>query len=122
MIKKAVVVDDDKKTVIMVENVLSKMGYRVISAYEGEEGFTQVKKEKPDLLVTDLLMPGMHGAELCSKIKAEPALGHVKILAISGVYNETQFRLDLHCKADAFMEKPLSVNALERKVKEVTGG
>ena len=121
MTKKAVVVDDDKKTVIFVETVLSKMGYRVLGAYEGIEGLTLVKKEKPDLLVIDLLLPGLHGAELCRKVKEEPALSHVKIIAISGVYNETQYRLNLDCKADAFMTKPLSVEALERQVKAVTG-
>jgi DNA-binding response OmpR family regulator len=122
MSKKAVVVEDDKKTVIMVENVLSNLGYRVLSAYEGDAGLMLVKKEKPDLLVADLLLPGLHGAELCRKVKQEPALSHVKIIAISGVYNERQYRLDLDCKADAFMEKPLDVNALERLVEEVTGG
>ena len=118
---KAVVVDDDKKIIIMVGETLAQLGFRVFSAEEGKKALELLNEVQPDLLVCDLLLPGIHGADLCRMVKEDPKLQHTKIIAISAVYREPNYRLTMDCRAEAFIEKPFSVDELERLVKKVTG-
>lgn len=117
--KKAVVVDDDKKIIMLVDAILTPLGYDVVSALEGKKALELVKKEKPDLFICDLLLPGIHGVELVNMIKQDTDLGNVKIIAISAVYRESNYKLALDCRADAFIEKPFSMDDLENLIREV---
>jgi two-component system alkaline phosphatase synthesis response regulator PhoP len=119
-IKKAVVVDDDKKIIIVVGETLARLGYQVYSAEEGKKALELVRKEKPELLICDLLLPGIHGIELCTTIKNDPTLENVKIIAISAVYKESNYKLALDCRADAFIEKPFNIDDFEILVKKVS--
>ena len=119
--KRAVVVDDDQKIVIMVGELLSPLGFQIFAADEGNKALELVKQQKPDLFVCDLLLPGIHGVELCDLIKQDPELDSVKIIAMSAVYNERDYKLSLNCRADAFIEKPFDSAEFEYLVKEVTG-
>jgi len=119
--KSVVVVDDDQKTIIMVGEILSLMGFRIFAADDGKKALNAVKKEKPDLFVCDLLLPGIHGAELCNLIRQDPELDNVKIIAMSAVYNERDYKLAMNFKADAFIGKPFGIDEFERLVKKVTG-
>ncbi len=118
---KAVVVDDDKKIIIMVGETLAQLGFRVFSAEEGKKALELLNEVQPDLLVCDLLLPGIHGADLCQMVKQDPKLQHTKIIAISAVYREPNYRLAMDCRAEAFIEKPFSVDDFERLVKRVSG-
>ena len=117
--KKVVVIDDDSKTIMLVEKVLTLLGFQVRSADEGKKGLEMVKNEKPDLLICDLLLPGLHGAELCRSVKQNPELDNVKVIIMSAVYNESSYKREMDCKADAFINKPFSVEDLENLVKKV---
>lgn len=119
--KSVVVVDDDHKIIIMVGEILSPLGFKIFAAGEGKKALELVKEKKPDLFVCDLLLPGIHGAELCNLIKQDPELDMVKIIAISAVYNERDYKLALNCRADAFIEKPFDSDDFEHLVKELTG-
>jgi DNA-binding response OmpR family regulator len=117
--KKVVVVDDDLKTTTLAEKVLTLSGFQVLSADDGKKGLELVKKEKPDLLICDLLLPGIHGVELCRLVKQDPELDNVKVITMSAVYNESSYRLEMDCNADAFLEKPFGMEDLERLLKKV---
>ncbi|MCU0290030.1 MAG: response regulator [Acidobacteria bacterium] len=119
--KKAVVVDDDLKTVILIEDILTRLSFQVFNAEEGKKALELVKKEIPDLLVCDLLLPGIHGLELCNTIKKDPTLTSVKIIVISAVYKESNYKLVLDCKAEAFIKKPFTVDDFEKLVEKVIG-
>lgn len=119
--KSVVVVDDDQKVIILVGEILSPLGFRIFAAGEGNKALEIVKKKKPDLFVCDLLLPGIHGAELCNLIREDHELDNVRIIAMSAVYNERDYKLAMNCRADAFIEKPFSIDAFEDLVKEVTG-
>ncbi len=120
--KKAVVVDDDKKIIMLVDAILSPLGYEVVTALEGKKALELVKKEKPELFICDLLLPGIHGVELCNMIKQDPELENVKIIAISAVYRESNYKLALDCRADAFIEKPFGMDDLEHLITEIEKG
>jgi DNA-binding response OmpR family regulator len=117
---KIVVVDDDRATLALIERNLIMRGFWVYSARDGEEGFELVNKEKPDLVISDMLMPKVHGVDLCKTIRAEPELAKTKIVMMTGVY-KGRFGLEeaLNCGADYFVTKPLDIDNLIKKIFEL---
>ena len=121
--KKVVVVDDDAKVIILVEKVLTRLGYRVLSADNGKKAMELVKKEKPVLLISDILQPGIDGVGLCQSIKDDPQLVDIKVILMSGVYKQASFKLEMMGAApDGFIEKPLDVQQLENLVEKTLKG
>jgi CheY-like chemotaxis protein len=118
--KKIVVVDDDAKVIILVEKVLTELGFRVFSAGEGKKALELVKQEKPVLLISDILQPGIDGVGLCQAIKEDPQLEDIKVILMSGVYKETSLKREIMgATPDAFIEKPLEVQQLKDLVEEI---
>lgn len=117
--KTIVVADDDVKVIILVEKILTRLGYRVLSADNGKKALELVKQEKPVLLISDILQPGIDGVELCQSLKEDPQLEETKIILMSGVYGQTSFKRELMGAApDGFIEKPLQVQQLENLVEK----
>ncbi len=114
--KKAVVVDDDLKIVMMVEKALTGIGFEVFQAENGIKALELVKRERPDLLITDILIPGIDGIKLCKRVKEELDEDNIKVIIITGVFNESNFRLEMDCNADAFIAKPLDIKKLVQLV------
>ena len=117
--KTAVIVDDDQKIVLMVEKTLKEMGFRVYTAGDGNKALELVTSEKPVLLITDILQPGVDGLALCKKIKNDPGLLNTKVILITGVFSGSSFKLQMDCEPDAFLDKPLDLEKL-KKVVETT--
>lgn len=118
--KKIVVVDDDAKVIIMVEKVLTELGFIVLSANEGKKALELVKQEKPVLLISDILQPGIDGIGLCQSIKEDPQLEDIKIILMSGVYKQTSLKREIMgATSDAFIEKPLENQQLKDLVEKV---
>lgn len=116
--QKVVVVDDDAKVVMLIEEVLTQSGLQVLSAPEGKAALELVKKEKPVLLISDILQPGLDGIGLCQTIKQDPQLENTKVILMSGVYKQASFKLEMACQPDAFIDKPLEVIKLKELVVE----
>lgn len=112
MNKKVVVVDDDKKILLVVEKALTQLDFEVFSAEDGNKAFGLVKKNKPALLISDILIPGIDGAALCGMIKNDPEFAHTKVILMTGVYKNPTFRAELDCNADDFIEKPIDIEKL----------
>lgn len=117
MSKKIVVIDDDRITLTMLEMVFSRHGFQVFSAQDGAEGYELVQKEKPDILISDMLIPKIHGTELCKKIKETPELKQTKVILMTAVYKGPSFRFEARdCGADDFIEKPLDMKDLLSRI------
>ncbi|NIM18399.1 MAG: response regulator [Candidatus Aminicenantes bacterium] len=116
--KKVVVVDDDEKVIALIEKALIRNGFQVFSALEGQKALELVRKEKPQVLITDILLPGIDGVELCKAVKDDPETSDIKVILITGVYNEASFRLEMNCRADGFIEKPIDIKEFCRLVNE----
>jgi DNA-binding response OmpR family regulator len=113
--KKIVVIDDDKVTIKILEKFLLDMGFQVYIAEDGAAGYELVKNEKPDVLITDMLIPKIHGVELCRKIKENPELDQIKLILMTSVYKNGAYRSnDLECQKDGFLEKPLDFEKLKK--------
>lgn len=113
MSNKVVVVDDDPKVVMLLESTLQKLGFEVFSAGNGNIALELIKKEKPHLVISDMLIPGMHGVELCRAIKSDDELSDTPVILITAVYGKRDYASgDMEAGADAFIEKPIDVKML----------
>lgn len=112
MIRKVVIADDDAKVILVIGEVLADLGFQVFDANEGNKAFELILREKPDLLIADILMPGLDGVALCEKVKRHPELESTKVILMTGVYKNPSFRAELDCNADAFIEKPVDIKQL----------
>jgi CheY-like chemotaxis protein len=117
---KILIIDDDKVTLTMLEMILSRHGYLTLSAQDGEEGLEIAIKHKPDVVISDMLIPKIHGLELCAKIRQDPQLKETRIILMTAVYKGAAFHFEAKdCGADHFIEKPIDTNGLLRKLEEL---
>ena len=122
MSKKVVVVDDDQVTRIMLEKAIGELGVEVFTARDGAEGFDMIQSVEPDLVISDMLIPKIHGIDLCKKIKADELLKETPVVLMSAVYKDVQFRYDIEeAGADSFVEKPIDIEKLRGVVESFLG-
>lgn len=111
------VVDDEPEIVEVVRGYLDRQGgYDTTSASDGISALLEVGRTKPDLLVLDIMIPGVDGVEVCRRIKADPNNKTV-IIAISGIPDNESATLD--AGADAFMSKPIDMEKLHSEAKRL---
>jgi len=118
MARKVVVVDDDAKVIMLIEKALKELDFEVFSANNGKKALELVKQENPELLITDILQPGLDGVQLSKLARELVKPAELKIIMVTGVYNESRFRLEMDCKVDAFIEKPIDINRLSGIIQE----
>ncbi len=107
--KKILVVDDDRVTLSMLQMILSKGGFKVLTAIDGERGYERAKDTNPDLVISDILIPKVDGLELCRRVKQDPALSLTKVILMTGVYKGATFKVEAKkAGAEDFVEKPFN--------------
>jgi len=114
--KKVLVVDDDVKTVELVRLYLNRDGYRVITAYNGNDALRLAREGHPDLIVLDLMLPGMNGLDVCRTIRAE---SDVPIIMLTALTTDDDRLTGLDLGADDYMTKPFSPRELAARVRAV---
>lgn len=114
---KILIVDDMEGVRRMLSYALED-DYNVTQAANGQEALERAETERPDVIVMDLDMPVMDGVEATRRIKADPQLAAIKVLAVSGQDNSEKSRLVIGA-CDAFIEKPFEVSALVEAVKRL---
>jgi len=114
--KKVLVVDDDINTVELVKMYLNRDGYKVSTAYEGNEALRMARESHPDLLVLDLMLPGMDGLEICRTLRAE---SEVPIIMLTAKTTEEDRLKGLQLGADDYVTKPFSPRELAARVRAV---
>jgi DNA-binding response OmpR family regulator len=85
MAKKILIVEDDKFLRELIVKKLVKEGYEISEAVDGEEGVKKIKEEKPDLVLLDLILPGIDGFEVLSRTKEDPALSQIPVIILSNL-------------------------------------
>jgi len=118
--RKAVIIDDESRILDIVRLLLSKLGFEVHCAGDGESGLALTLREKPDLLVTDMLLPKLHGLEICKTVRSTPFLSHTRIVAMTAIYKRLKFRLEAKdVRVDAYVEKPFDVMEFTKVIREL---
>ena len=108
------VVDDEPKIVRLARDYLEKNGFRVVTAADGSSALAMARREKPDLIVLDLLLPGMDGREVCRILRNE---SDVPIIMLTALSEESDQIVGLEIGADDYIVKPFSPRALVARVR-----
>jgi excisionase family DNA binding protein len=116
---KILIVDDDPGIQKLLSKMLSYNGYQIELASDGFEAGIKTIQFKPDLMILDLIMPGMDGFEVCKHIKGNPSTSHIKVLAYTGYDTKENRDRILQAGADGFMAKPVSKDTLLNKVQKL---
>jgi len=120
--KKILIIDDDRIIQDSLQELFNDAGYVVHLAADGISGFELIIREKPDIIVCDILLPRMHGIALCEKIRANDDLRHIPIILMTGVYKDINLRMYVHKGlADDFIEKPFHETELLSKIEHFLG-
>jgi phosphate regulon transcriptional regulator PhoB len=117
--RSVLVVDDEADLVELVSYNLKKEGFAVDSASDGEEALSKIRKKKYDLLILDLMLPGLQGMELCRILRNDPKTSGLPIIMLTAKGEELDKVLGLEMGADDYMTKPFSPRELVARVKSV---
>jgi len=122
MSQKILVADDEPNIVISLEYLLKREGYVVVIARDGQEALDSITRERPDLVLLDVMMPKKTGFEVCQAVRASDDLQATKILMLTAKGRDTDLAKGLAMGADAYITKPFSTRELVQKVAEMLGG
>ena len=125
---KVLVVDDEKDITALVAYHLEREGFRVLQAHDGLQALDLVKRERPNVLILDLMLPHMGGLDVCRRLRREPETARLPILILTAKAEETDKVLGLELGGDDYLTKPFAprelvarVKALIRRSEEVPG-
>ncbi len=119
MSESIVVIDDEEDIRELIQYNLSKEGFVVSCAVSGEEGVELVERVNPDLLILDLMLPGIDGLEVCRRLKSDPKLKSIPIVMVSARGEEPDVVSGLELGADDYVSKPFSPKVLVARVRSV---
>ena len=111
------IIEDDEDIQELVRYNLAREGYRLKSVVSGEEGLRAAKAEVPDVILLDLMLPGIDGLELCRMLKADPKVRHIPIVMLTAKGEEADVVAGLELGADDYVTKPFSVKVLVARLR-----
>ena len=113
------VVDDEEDIRELVELNLSREGYQILACDTGERALELVRAKKPDLVVLDLMLPGVDGMEVCRRLKADPATRQIRVVMLTAKGEEADIVAGLELGADDYVTKPFSGKVLAARVRRL---
>ena len=116
---KILIADDSIAVRKVAERLLTEAGMAVSLAANGAEALAYLGRERPDLVVSDVIMPDKSGYEVCSFVRAQPALSGVPVLLISGIVNDEVTKQADSCHADGVLKKPFQGTSLRDRVQDL---
>jgi len=119
MKEKILIVEDEKDIIKVLDYNLKKEGFRTVSCRDGEAALALAKNEHPDLVILDLMLPGLDGLEVCKALKKEVKTQGIPIIMLTAKAQETDKVLGLELGADDYITKPFSPRELAARVKAV---
>jgi len=117
--EKIAVIEDEADILEVVQYNLRREGYLVVSSRNGEEGLDRIRKENPDLVLLDLMLPGLDGLEVCKRLQADPLTAAIPVIMVTAKGEESDVVLGLQLGADDYVTKPFSPKELLARVKAV---
>jgi DNA-binding response OmpR family regulator len=121
MSHKILIADDEPNIVVSLEYLLKRAGYTVLVARDGQEAIDAIRRERPALVLLDVMMPKKSGHEVCAELRADEAIRDTRVLMLSAKGRDTDVDKGLGVGADAYMTKPFSTKDLAAKVAEMLG-
>ena len=119
MAKKILIIEDDPAISRLVEYSLRHEGYEVITSTNGLEGIRKAQREAPDLIILDVMLPGMDGFEICHRLRCEPDTAQLLILMFSAKAQEIDKNIGLGVGADDYLPKPAAPAEIVNRVEKL---
>ncbi|HSQ71703.1 MAG TPA: response regulator [Rubrivivax sp.] len=119
MTTKILIADDEPNILISLEFLMKREGYEVLLARDGQEALDMLRKERPRLLLLDVMMPRKTGFEVCQEVRNDDEIRATLILMLTAKGRETDVVKGLALGANAYMTKPFSTRELVQKVREM---
>jgi twitching motility two-component system response regulator PilG len=116
---KVLIVDDTKTLLSLIQIYLMGWGLEFVEAYDGLEGLKKAQESRPDLVISDVRMPGMDGFELCAALRADPALHATPVVLLTTLADPASREKGTLVGATAFLTKPVTVQDLRGVVGSV---
>lgn len=117
--KRILVVEDEIELIKAIEIRLGQAGYDILVAHDGQDGLDKAHKEKPDLIILDLMLPKMDGYKVCAMLKRDMKYQKIPIIMLTARVQDTDEKLGYECGADAFITKPFQHEIVLLKIKEL---
>ena len=114
-----VIADDEPNILVSLEYLMKREGHTVVLARDGDEALETIRREKPALVLLDVMMPRRSGLEVCQAVRADESLAGVKILMLTAKGRDTDIAQGLGVGADAYVTKPFATRELAAKVREM---
>ncbi|MCK4261469.1 response regulator [bacterium] len=123
MARKRILIVDDEPHIIKVLTIrLEKAGYEVIAAMDGQETLNKVRKEMPDLIILDLMLPGIDGYKVCRLLKFDERYKHIPIIVLTARVEEEDRKRSMEVGADEYITKPIKpdefLDTIKKHLKE----
>lgn len=116
---KILIADDEPNILISLEYLMKREGYQVSVARDGQEALDAIRRERPRLVLLDVMMPAKTGFEVCQEVRADDALRDTLILMLTARGRETDVAKGMALGANAYMTKPFSTKELVQKVRDL---
>ena len=113
------VIDDDPNTLRLVGYMLERSGFDVRLAGDGEDGLAKASQQPPDLIVLDVMMPGLNGYQVCERLRADPRTASIPIIILTARSQRIDEQTALEVGADLYVSKPVAPDELVEKVKDL---
>ena len=117
--KKILIVEDEPNIVVPLQFIMKENGYDVTVAFSGEEAVSAIEESVPDLILLDIMLPGMDGYELCQMIRQKTDWKDIRIIFLTALGREADMAKGMALEADAYITKPFSNKEVVTKVKEL---
>ncbi len=122
MTHKILIADDEPNIVISLEYLMKREGYEVIVARDGTQALETILRERPSLVLLDVMMPGKTGFDVCQELRALPDFKDLPIVMLTAKGRDTDIAKGLAMGATAYLAKPFSTKEIAAKVRELLGG
>ncbi len=117
MANKILVIEDDPNALRLIEYALEQEGYETVAAKDGLEGIRKAHDESPDLIILDIMLPGLDGYDVCHELRQKPETSIVPILMTSAKARQEDKNIGLRLGADDYLTKPVDPEVVIDKVK-----
>ena len=114
--------DEDAVRTLVRETIRDDSRYRLLEARNGKEALEIARREKPDLILLDIIMPIYDGFEVCRQVKSDPVTKETTIIMLTALTQESDREMAKSMGADGYLTKPFSPTSLIQKVEEALGG
>lgn len=122
MSERILIIEDDRSTARLTEYTLQQAGYEVDVASDGFEGLRRALAEHPDLIILDIMLPGLDGYEVCHRVRQKPETANLPILMISAKARQDDKDIGLRVGADEYLTKPVDPSEILARVESLLAG